>query len=49
MMLNQQQNEHDDQHQADNAARTMSPAPAAGKSAHEEDNQSMAAPRETCA
>jgi hypothetical protein len=39
MMLNQQQNEHDDQHQADNAAGTVPPAPASGKRAHEEDDQ----------
>jgi hypothetical protein len=39
MMLNQQQNEHDDQHQPDNAAWTVPPAPASGKRAHEEDDQ----------
>jgi hypothetical protein len=39
MMLNQKQNEHDDQHQADNAAGAMSPTPAPGQRTHEEDDQ----------
>ena len=38
-MLNQQQDEQNDQHQADNAARTVPPAPAPGESADEEDDQ----------
>src|SRR5262249_10895551 len=39
MMLNQQQYEDNDQHQADNAAGTVPPASPTGKSAHEKQDQ----------